>query len=86
MEKYNIKLKKSAIKELEAIPKPIIQQIIKRIQDLSSNPRPTGSQKLTNSGHYRVRQGDYRIIYIIIDNTKTIEIYKIGHRREVYRS
>jgi len=86
MEKYNVVLKKSAAKELEAIPQNDIQKIIKRIQDLASNPRPANSQKLTNSGHYRIRQGNYRIVYLILDNSKTVEIYKIGHRREVYRS
>ena len=85
MEKYNVGLKKSAVKELEAIPANDLQKIIKRIQDLSSNPRPANSQKLTNSNHYRVRQGNYRILYLILDDTKTVEIYKIGHRREVYR-
>ena len=86
MEKYNIRFKNSAVKELETIPKHILQKIIKRIQDLTSNPRPSGSQKLTNSGHYRVRQGDYRIVYLVLDETRTVDIYKIGHRREVYRT
>ena len=86
MEKYNIRFKRSAVKELETIPKNDLQKIIKRIQDLSSNPRPAGSQKLSNSGHHRVRQGDYRIIYLIIDAVKTVEIYKVSHRKEVYRS
>ena len=85
MEKYNIRFRKSAEAELGTIPKNDLHKIIKRIQDLSSNPRPMNSQKLSISGHYRVRQGDYRIVYMILDDIKSIEIYKIGHRREVYR-
>ena len=85
MEKYKITLKRSAVKELEAIPKDDLQKIIKRIQDLALNPRPAGSQKLSHSENYRVRQGDYRIVYVIYGDVQTVEIYKIGHRREVYR-
>jgi mRNA interferase RelE/StbE len=86
MEKYSIGFKRSAEAELSSLPKNDLHRVIKRIQDLAMNPRPLNSQKLSNSQHYRVRQGDYRIVYLITDNTKTIEIYKIGHRREVYKT
>jgi mRNA interferase RelE/StbE len=86
MEKYRISVKKSAQKELEAIPKNLLQNIIKRIQGLAANPRPPGSQKLSHSVHYRIRQGDYRIVYLVLDDSREVEIYKIGHRREVYKS
>jgi len=83
--KYRITLKKSAAKELQDIPKKDLLKIIKRIKSLSENPRPTGSQKLSLREQYRVRQGDYRIVYSIDDKELLVDIVKIGHRQEVYR-
>ena len=85
MEKYDISVKKSAVKELEAIPKKELQKIIKKIQSLASDPRPEGSQKLSQREQYRIRQGDYRIIYSIQDDDLTVHIIKVGHRKEIYR-
>ena len=85
MAKYRITIKKSAAKELEALPKKDLQRIIKRIQTLAQNPRPDGSQKLSGQEQYRVRQGDYRIVYSIEDKELLVDIFKIGHRREIYR-
>ena len=84
MAKYKILIKESAIKELDSIPKKGLKQIIKRIQSLADNTRPKGSQKLSAQERYRIRQGDYRIIYSIQDDQTTVHVYKIGHRREVY--
>ena len=86
MAKYRITIKKSAAKELEALPKKDLQRIIKRIQTLAQNLRPDGSQKLSGKEQYRVRQGDYRIVYSIEDKDSLVDIFKIGHRREIYRS
>ena len=61
MGKYKIFFKKSTLKELENIPKSTLQRILKRIQELPHNPKPSGSQKLSNYNLYRIRQGDYRI-------------------------
>ena len=85
MAKYEISVKKSAVKELEAIPKKELQKIIKKIQSLSSDPRPEGSQKLSHREQYRLRQGDYRIIYSVQDDDSTVHIIKVGHRKEIYR-
>lgn len=85
MAKYRITVKKSAARELEIVPKKDLQRIIRRIQSLSSDPRPYGSQKLSGKEYYRVRQGDYRIVYSIDDEDLLIDVVKIGHRREVYR-
>jgi mRNA interferase RelE/StbE len=85
MAKYRITIKKSAAKELEALPKKDLQRIIKRIQTLAQNPRPDGSQKLSGKEQYRIRQGDYRIVYSIKDKDSLVDIFKIGHRREIYR-
>jgi mRNA interferase RelE/StbE len=86
MAKYKVLIKESAVKELEKIPTKNLEQIIKRIESLSDNPRPKGSQKLSAQERYRIRQGDYRIIYSILDDQVAVHVYKIGHRREVYRS
>ena len=85
MASYKITFKKSAVKELGNIPKKDLSRIVKRIQSLADNPRPAGSEKLAAQECYRIRQGNYRVIYIIDDINLTIDIFKIGHRREVYR-
>ncbi len=86
MAKYKISIKSTAAKELEDIPKKELRKIIKRIQSLAENPRAHGAQKLSGQEQYRVRQGDYRIVYSIEDKDSIIDIVKIGHRREIYRS
>lgn len=85
MAKYEISVKKSALKELNGIPKKELQKILKKIKALSSNPRPQGSQKLSHREQYRFRQGDYRIVYSIRDDDLAIHIIKVGHRKEIYR-
>ena len=79
MAKYRIAIKKSAAKELEDIPKKDLRRIVKRIQSLAENPRPQGSQKLSHKEQYRIRQGDYRIVYSIEDENRIVDIFKIGH-------
>jgi mRNA interferase RelE/StbE len=84
---YKLLIKPSAGKELEAIGgKGDRLRIVKRIHSLAEDPRPPGSEKLAGyDDQYRVRQGNYRIVYLIDDKRKEITIYRIGHRREVYR-
>lgn len=84
MAKYELSIKKSAVKELENNPKKDLQKISRKIQALSLNPRPEGYQKLSNKDQYRIRQGNYRIIYSIQDEELTVHIVKIGHRKEIY--
>ena len=85
MAEYRITIKRSAAKELEDIPRKNLRRIVKRIRALAEDPRPQGSQKLSGQEHYRVRQGNYRIVYSVDDEDSRIDIVKIGHRREVYR-
>ena len=85
MAKYKITIKKSAAKELQDIPGKDLQKIVKHIQSLALNPRPIGLQKLSARQQYRIRQGDYRIVYSIDDKELLVDIVKIGHRREIYR-
>ncbi|QSV44541.1 type II toxin-antitoxin system RelE family toxin [Geobacter benzoatilyticus] len=82
---YRIILKKSAVKELEAIPKRDLTKIVERIHSLADEPRPQGVEKLSAQERYRIRQGDYRIVYSIEDDVLTVCVVKVGHRREVYR-
>ncbi len=83
MAKYEISVKKSALKELNGIPKKELQKILKKIKTLSSNLRPQGSQKLSHREQYRFRQGDYRIVYSIRDDDLAIHIIKVGHKKEI---
>jgi len=85
MAEYKIYFKRSAVKDLDAIPQKDLQRIINRIDLLKENPRPPGCEKLSGQERYRVRQGSYRIIYSIQDDVLTIWVVKIGHRRDVYR-
>ena len=85
MEKYRIFLRKSAADELDRIPQKDLARIIERIRSLEQNPRPHGCEKLSALERYRVRQGDYRIVYAVDDGEKSVDAVKIGHRSEVYR-
>lgn len=82
---YKIFVKKSVSKDLTNIPKKDVQKIIKKIQLLANDPRYKGCEKLSGEEKYRVRQGNYRIIYSIQDNELTVWVVKVGHRKEVYR-
>ncbi len=85
MAKYNVFLKRSAQKELEALPKSYLVAIAKIISALANEPRPQGSEKLSGDEKYRIRKGPYRIVYSIHDYQLTIWVVKIAHRKEVYR-
>ena len=85
MAKYRITIKKSAAKELQDIPKKYLRRLVKRIQLLAEDPRPAGSQKLSAREQYRLRQGDYRIVYSVDDKDWLVDIVKIGHGRDIYR-
>ena len=85
MEKYRLLIKKSAADELGRIPKKELRRIVERIQGLGEDPRPHGCEKLSAQERYRVRQGDYRVVYSIDDAERIVEIIKIGQRAEIYR-
>ncbi|MGH2454415.1 MAG: type II toxin-antitoxin system RelE family toxin [bacterium] len=85
MASYRLFIKPSAVKELESIPRENRQRVAGRIHRLSADPRPTGAEKLSALERYRIRQGDYRVVYAIDDRGKTVTVFKVGHRREVYR-
>lgn len=85
MEKYKIEFKKTAAKELNSLPNREIKKIVVAINHLVENPRPTNSKKLSGSERYRLRVGDYRILYEIENQVLIIYIVKIAHRKDVYR-
>lgn len=86
MESYKLNFKQSVAKDIRNIPKKDVQKIWKKISQLSIDPRPTNSEKLTNDSKYRLRVGNYRVLYLIEDRIITITIIKIAHRKEVYKS
>ena len=85
MSSYSVEVKPSARKELEALPDKVLARALKKMYSLGDTPRPAGCKKL--KGHkdqWRVRVGDWRVVYIIDDAAKLISITRIAHRREVY--
>ena len=85
MDGYKVLIKPSAVKELEAISRKDRERIIRRIERLADDPRPPGCEKLAGGERYRIRQGAYRVVCLVDDAARDVTIFKIGHRREVYR-
>ncbi|BAY22468.1 addiction module antitoxin [Calothrix sp. NIES-2100] len=83
---YQIELTKGAVKQLKKLPKDVKERIDVKIQELAIEPRPNGVKKLEDEDSlYRIRVGDYRVIYQIYDDILLVSIVKVKHRREVYR-
>lgn len=85
MDGYRLLIKASAVKELEEVPRRDRPRVAARISALADDPRQRGCEKLSGAERYRVRQGNYRIVYDVDDAAMEVTIYKIGHRRDVYR-
>lgn len=85
MASYELSIKPSAVKELKKLPLRDRRRTVDRIFELSSRPRPVGCEKLSGRERYRVRQGDYRVLYSVDDEAREVTVFKIGHRGEVYR-
>jgi len=85
MGRYNIVVKRSVAKDLKAIPKKDVRRIISAIRSLASEPRPPGAKKLSGQDRYRIRQGNYRILYTIEDEKLIVCVVRAGNRRDVYR-
>ncbi|HEY5492394.1 MAG TPA: type II toxin-antitoxin system RelE/ParE family toxin [Gemmatimonadaceae bacterium] len=85
MASYSILLTKSAAKELESVPTKDRRRIVMKIGTLANNPRPVGAEKLSRDDKYRIRQGDYHILYEIVDAGLIVTVVRIGNRREVCR-
>ena len=83
--RYDLLIKRSAEKELKQLGDADHDRIIKRLLSLVDNPRPVGSVKLTGHDVHRLRIGNYRVLYTVDDQARTIEIISVGHRKEMYR-
>ncbi len=87
MATYKIEWKSSAVNELRRLNRLIIPRIIEAVEALSSNPFPSGVRKLRGGEHsYRIRVGDYRVIYTVFKNQSLLQIARIRHRKDVYRT
>lgn len=83
---YKIIIKPGAEKDLRTIDPPMLPRIVKAVDQLANNPRGTNTRKIRGSGEdYRLRVGDYRVLYKIYEKEKAVDIFAIKHRREAYR-
>ena len=83
---FRIEWKKSTRKDLRKLPSTTVDKIIEAVEGLAENPFPHGVEKLSGSEHaYRIRLGDYRIVYEVVAESKLIEIQRVRHRKDVYR-
>ena len=85
MGKYKITFRKSVAQDLRRIPNKDLRRILATFDSLSSEPLPSGVERLSGQERYRVRQGNYRIIYEINDKEVVVVVVKVGHRKDVYR-
>lgn len=86
MASFEIRWKRSATQDLRKLNKSIISRIIERVERLLADPRPKGCRKLRETGsHYRVRVGDFRVIYEVLDDRRLIIIHYVRHRKDAYR-
>ena len=81
---YSLHFSKQAFKELEKINEPFYSGIKQAIFNLAQNPRPQGYKKLKGRDAYRIRIGNYRVIYDVVDNELAVDIITLGHRKDVY--
>ena len=86
MKRYRIELKPSAAKSLDKLPADLQKRIVRALDVLADNPRPSGVVKMAGDDDlWRLRVGDFRIVYEIHDDVLLVMVLRIGHRREVYR-
>jgi mRNA interferase RelE/StbE len=82
---YCVILSRSARKQLERLSSETESRVLAKLSELEANPRPSGCKKLKNRDAWRIRAGDYRVIYEIHDKILRVIVVTVGHRREVYR-
>ena len=86
MASFNLQWRKSTRKDLRGIPREAVSRIVAAVAKLAEEPLPHGSEKLTGSEHtYRIRVGDYRVVYELLRDAKIVEIQRVRHRKDVYR-
>lgn len=84
MGKYTVSLSKRAQKELDKLSDAVAQPILQAIGNLEDNPRPHGCKKLKGRNGYRIRIGNYRVIYEVSDTELFVDVVDLGHRRDIY--
>ncbi|MBL7741328.1 MAG: type II toxin-antitoxin system RelE/ParE family toxin [Chitinophagaceae bacterium] len=82
---YRVVIDRYAEKQLAKIPPPDFNRVVKSIYELATNPRPAGCKKLTGRPGYRIRIGNYRVIYLIEDKVLKVIVIDIGNRKDIYR-
>ena len=83
---FNLRWRKSTRKDLRRIPREMVSRIVTEVEKLVEQPLPHGSEKLTGSDHtYRIRVGDYRVVYELLRDAKIVDIQRVRHRKDVYR-
>jgi len=83
--KYTVDIKQSARRELEDLSNSLVARLVPKIGGLAANPRPSGCRKLRGyKDLWRIRVGNYRVVYFIDDDRKTVSVTRIAHRRDVY--
>lgn len=85
MPEYELSILPSALRSLSRLDHPIRKRVATKINALAENPRPQGAMKLVGSEHWRIRIGDYRVVYDIEDAQLIVLVVEVGHRREIYR-
>jgi mRNA interferase RelE/StbE len=83
---YRVELRPAALRDLKSLPREVLDRVSEKIDSLPENPRPPGVEKLSGSeDSYRVRVGDYRILYRIVDEALLVLVVAVRHRKEAYR-
>jgi len=82
---YVVRIKRSAEKEMDRLPERVFERLVEAILSLERDPRPRGVKKLRGVEDYRLRVGQYRILYSVDDRERVVVVFAVGHRRDVYR-
>ena len=82
---FEIQILRTAQRQLAALERPVRERITSTILELAVNPRPSGSKKLSGRDGWRIRVGDFRVIYEILEDRLVVLVVEVGHRREIYR-
>ena len=83
---FRVEWKKSTRKDLRRLPSAVVERVVKAVESLAGNPFPHGVEKLSGSEHaFRIRLGDYRVVYEVVAELNLVEIQRVRHRKDIYR-
>lgn len=82
---YTVEIADSARRQLTELPPADVDRLVDAIDDLAKDPRPPGGKKLATKNGYRIRKGQYRVLYTIDDRLRRVRVYRLGNRRDVYK-